>query len=82
MAAAHMAAAHMTAATAAEIVRGDHKAKVKTILRDLAERRINSRQAEAALNSMEYSSGFVLILALFAVIVVIGAGFGFDYGHY
>jgi len=67
---------------AAKDLRRDHKAKVKTILRDLAERRINSRQAEAALNSMEYSGGFVLILALFAVIVVIGAGFGFDYGHY
>jgi hypothetical protein len=67
---------------AAKDLRRDQKAKVKTILRDLAERRINLRQAEAALNSMEYSGGFVLILALFAVIVVIGAGFGFDYGHY
>lgn len=59
----------------------EQKEEVRSILRDFADKRITETQARLALNRLlgggyGDGAGFVLIVVLFILLVIVGAGFG------
>jgi uncharacterized protein (TIGR01732 family) len=57
----------------------EQKAKIKATAEKLAQGKINLAEARASLTSE--SGGFVLILVLFILLVIVGAGFGWAGGR-